>query len=60
MCAIMDIKGRVGGAIAENLLAQGEKIRAIVRNPEKATHRKGRGAEIAIADVDDRSPANSD
>jgi uncharacterized protein YbjT (DUF2867 family) len=49
----MGITGRVGSAIAENLSAQGEKIRAIVRNPEKATRWKDRGAEIAIADVDD-------
>jgi NAD(P)H dehydrogenase (quinone) len=53
MYAIMGITGRVGGAIAENLLAQGEKIRAIVRNPEKAARLKDRGAEIAVADVDD-------
>src|SRR6202041_3276768 len=42
-----------GRAIAENLMAQGEQIRAIVRNPEKAAGWKDRGAEIAIADVDD-------
>jgi NAD(P)H dehydrogenase (quinone) len=53
MYAIMGISGRVGGAIAENLLAQGEQIRAIVRNPEKAACWRDRGAEIAIADVDD-------
>jgi len=53
MYAIMGITGRVGGTIAANLLAQGEKIRAIVRNPEKATRWKELGAEIAIADVDD-------
>src|SRR5580693_4150320 len=53
MYAIMGITGRVGGAIAENLLAQGEKIRAIVRNPEKAAQWRDRGAEIAVADVDD-------
>jgi uncharacterized protein YbjT (DUF2867 family) len=53
MYAIMGISGRVGGAIAENLLAQGEQIRAIVRNPEKAARWRDRGAEIAIADVDD-------
>ena len=53
MYAIMGITGRVGGAIAENLLAQGEKIRAIVRNPSKTAGWKDRGAEIAIADVDD-------
>jgi uncharacterized protein YbjT (DUF2867 family) len=53
MYAIMGITGRVGGAIAENLLAQGEKIRAIVRNPEKAARWRDRGAEIAVAEVDD-------
>jgi NAD(P)H dehydrogenase (quinone) len=53
MYAIMGITGRVGGAIAENLLAQGKKVRAIVRNPEKAAQWRDRGAEIAAADFDD-------
>jgi uncharacterized protein YbjT (DUF2867 family) len=53
MYAITGITGRVGGAIAENLLARGEQIRAIVRNPEKAARWRDRGAEIAVADVDD-------
>jgi uncharacterized protein YbjT (DUF2867 family) len=53
MYAVMGITGRVGGGIAENLLAQGEQIRAIVRNPEKAAGWKAQGAEIAVADVDD-------
>ena len=53
MYAIMGITGRVGGAIAENLLAQGERVRAIVRNPEKAAQWRDRGAEIAVAEVDD-------
>lgn len=53
MYAIMGITGRVGSAIAENLLAQGEQIRAIVRNPEKAARWRDRGAEVAVADVDD-------
>jgi NAD(P)H dehydrogenase (quinone) len=53
MYAIMGITGRVGGAIAENLLSQGERIRAIVRNPEKATRWRGLGAEITVADTDD-------
>jgi uncharacterized protein YbjT (DUF2867 family) len=55
MYAITGITGRVGGAIAENLLAQGEQIRAIVRSPEKAARWKDRGAEIAVGDVDDPS-----
>ena len=49
----MGISGRVGGAIAENLLARGEQIRAIVRNPEKAARWRDSGAETAVADVDD-------
>ena len=53
MYAIMGITGRVGGAIAENLLAQGEQIRAIARNPEKAARWRERGAEIAVAGFDD-------
>jgi uncharacterized protein YbjT (DUF2867 family) len=53
MYAIMGITGRVGSAIAEYLLAQGEQIRAIVRNPDKAARWRDRGAEIAVADVDD-------
>src|ERR1700678_3052670 len=53
MYTIMGITGRVGGTIAENLLAQGEQIRAIVRDPEKAARWRDRGAEIAVADVDD-------
>ena len=46
MYAIIGITGKVGGAIAENLLAQGEKIRAIVRSPEKAARWRDRGARI--------------
>jgi uncharacterized protein YbjT (DUF2867 family) len=34
-------------------LGQGGQIRAIVRNPEKAARWRDRGAEIAVADVDD-------
>src|ERR1700744_1093559 len=53
MYAIVGITGRVGGAVAASLLEQGAQIRAIVRNPEKAARWRDRGAEIAVADVDD-------
>jgi len=53
MYGIVGITGRVGGSVAENLLANGERVRAIVRNPAKAAEWRDRGAEIAIADVDD-------
>jgi len=53
MYAIMGITGRVGGAVAGHLLTRGEKIRAILRNPDKAKQWSARGAEIALADYDD-------
>ncbi len=53
MYAITGITGQVGSAVADNLLAQGHQVRAVVRNPEKAEAWKARGCEIAIADVND-------
>jgi NAD(P)H dehydrogenase (quinone) len=53
MYAIMGVTGNVGGALADELLRRGEKVRAIVRNPEKAAAWRERGAEIAVADYDD-------
>jgi NAD(P)H dehydrogenase (quinone) len=53
MFAVMGITGQVGGAIANSLLQQKKQVRAIVRNPEKASQWRERGAEIAIADYDD-------
>jgi NAD(P)H dehydrogenase (quinone) len=53
MYAVMGITGQVGSAVAESLLAKGKKIRAIVRNPEKAAAWKARGAEIAVAESTD-------
>jgi NAD(P)H dehydrogenase (quinone) len=53
MYAVMGITGQVGAAVAETLLARGQKVRAIVRNPEKAATWKARGVELALADYDD-------
>jgi NAD(P)H dehydrogenase (quinone) len=53
MYAITGITGQVGSAVADNLLAQGHHVRAVVRNPEKAEAWKARGCEIALADVND-------
>jgi NAD(P)H dehydrogenase (quinone) len=43
----------LGAAVAETLLARGEKIRAVVRDPIKAAAWGERGAEIAVADYND-------
>jgi len=53
MYAVMGITGNVGGAVARTLLAKGEKVRGIVRNPEKAAEWQKQGVELFKADYDD-------
>jgi uncharacterized protein YbjT (DUF2867 family) len=53
MYVVMGITGQVGGAIADQLIASGEEIRAVVRNSAKASAWAARGAELADADYDD-------
>jgi len=53
MYAVMGITGNVGGAVARTLLARGEKVRGIVRNPEKAAEWQKQGVELFKADYDD-------
>jgi NAD(P)H dehydrogenase (quinone) len=50
MYAVMGITGNVGGAVACTLLAMGEKVRGIVRNPEKAAEWQKQGVELFKAD----------
>jgi uncharacterized protein YbjT (DUF2867 family) len=53
MFLVMGITGRVGGATAERLLAQGRKVRAMVRDREKATYWADRGVELVDGDWND-------
>ena len=53
MYAITGITGQVGSAVAAALLAQGQQVRAVVRDPAKAEAWKARGCEIAIAEIND-------
>jgi uncharacterized protein YbjT (DUF2867 family) len=53
MYAVMGITGNVGGAVARSLLARGEKVRGIVRNPEKVAEWQRQGVELFMADYDD-------
>jgi NAD(P)H dehydrogenase (quinone) len=53
MFAITGITGKVGGDVARNLLAQGHRVKAVVRNAEKAQPWIAQGCEIAIASVED-------
>jgi len=56
MYAVMGITGNVGGAVARTLLASGEKVRGIVRNPEKAAEWQKQGVELFKADYDNVDP----
>src|SRR6202789_3381203 len=53
MFAITGITGKVGGGVARSLLAQGQKVRAVVRDAEKGRSWSAQGCEIAIASVED-------
>ncbi|TAL95766.1 MAG: NAD-dependent epimerase/dehydratase family protein [Paraburkholderia sp.] len=53
MFLVMGITGRVGGATARHLLAQGRKVRAMVRNREQATTWADQGVELVDGDWND-------
>ena len=53
MFLVMGITGKVGGATAQHLLAHGKKVRALVRNREKAANWANRGVELADGDWND-------
>src|SRR5215831_17258396 len=53
MFLVMGITGKVGGATAEQLLAQGKEVRALVRNRDKAASWANRGVELVDGDWND-------
>jgi NAD(P)H dehydrogenase (quinone) len=53
MFTVMGITGKVGGAVAENLLAAGKTVRGVVRNPEKAKAWADRGVQLVKSAYDD-------
>ena len=53
MYAITGITGQVGSALALNLLAAGQPVRAVVRDVAKGAAWAERGCEIALADIND-------
>ena len=53
MFAITGVTGKVGGAVARSLLAQGDKVRAVVRDAEKGRSWSALGCDVAIASVED-------
>ena len=53
MFAITAVTGKVGGVVADTLLAAGFGVRAVVRDAAKGAPWKARGCEVAIADLAD-------
>lgn len=53
MYAITGITGKVGCAVARNLLAAGQPVRAVVRDAAKGLFWANQGCEVAIAEMED-------
>lgn len=53
MFAVTGITGRVGSQVARGLLAQGQMVRAVVRNRAKGDEWAALGCEVVVASVDD-------
>jgi uncharacterized protein YbjT (DUF2867 family) len=54
MFVVLGVTGRTGQVVASTLLAQKKSVRVVVHNDAKGREWKTRGAEVAIADVEDR------
>jgi uncharacterized protein YbjT (DUF2867 family) len=55
MYAIAGVTGHVGSVAAETLLSQGKPVRVIMRDAAKGAAWKAKGAEVAIADLNDEA-----
>ena len=55
MYAITGITGKVGGALAQTLLAAGQPVRAVVRDTRKGKAWASRGCEVVVAEMEDAS-----
>src|SRR5271165_7190938 len=50
---VTGVSGNTGSVVAEALLAHRENVRVVVREPSEAAPWTARGAEVAIADLED-------
>ena len=53
MFAITGVTGQVGGVVARALLAAGQRVRAVLRDPARGAAWAAQGCEIALADMRD-------
>lgn len=55
MLVISGATGHVGSVVAAELLAKKQRIKVIVRSPEKGAELARQGAEVAVGSLDDRA-----
>lgn len=55
MYVIAGVSGRTGSIVATTLLAAGKPVRVIVRDAAKGAPWKAKGADVAVASIDDRA-----
>jgi len=55
MYVVAGITGHTGKVAAETLLGQGKKVRVVVRDATKGEPWRARGAEVAVANVEDEA-----
>jgi uncharacterized protein YbjT (DUF2867 family) len=55
MYTITGITGKVGGALAQTLLASGQRVRGVVRDARKGEAWASRGCEVVLAEMEDAS-----
>lgn len=55
MYAIAGVTGHTGSVAAETLLGQGKSVRVIVRDAAKGAPWKAKGAEVAVAELQDQA-----
>lgn len=59
MYAITGVTGKVGSALARSLLAKALPVRAVLRDAAKAAAWRGRGCEVAMAEMEDAASLTS-
>lgn len=55
MFVVAGVTGHVGSVVAEQLLAKGQKVKVIVRDPQKGAAWSKKGAEVAIGELQDEA-----
>ncbi|MDB4965742.1 MAG: hypothetical protein JWN44_1431 [Myxococcales bacterium] len=53
MFVIAGVSGRTGSVVASTLLERGHQVRVVVRDAKQGAAWQGRGAEVAVASLDD-------